>query len=283
MTEMIIEIFQHTLHDTVAMLPLLFITYLILETIERKEAFAIQKQLLSLKRYGPFCGALLGLIPQCGFSVIAAGLYVEHTISLGTLLAVFISTSDEAVPVLLAYPDQASMLLSILLTKLLLALIVGYSVDIFIKNHGNLFSQTDFRLMPCKHHTQNRSILLDALTRTIKIFAFVFLISFLLTYVIHWIGEDQFASILLEKSIWQPFLATLIGFIPNCAASVMLAQLFVSGVLSYGSLIAGLSVNAGLGIMVLLKARQDKKELAVLFSILFLSAWISGTFLQMVL
>lgn len=280
MLEQFIEILKHTLQDTIVMLPFLFLTYIVLEALERKSSFSITTKLSHLQRYAPLCAALLGLIPQCGFSVIAAGLYVDHAISLGTLLAVFVSTSDEAVPVLLAHPDQSYLLLYILITKFIFAAVIGYLTDALIKNR-KIRKQSDIP-KPCAcHHSHNHSLLTDALYRTLKIYAFLFVISFVLTWLIHAIGEQKLAAVLLEQSIFQPLMAALFGFIPNCAASVVLTELFVEGILSFGSLIAGLSVNAGLGFMVLLKSLQNKKELILLFAILFFSACGLGTILHL--
>lgn len=278
MVVMLTELLTHTLQDTLLSLPLLFITYFILEFIERKDYFSFSNKLSHIRNFAPLCGALLGLIPQCGFSVIAAGLYVDRIISLGTLTAVFIATSDEAIPVLLAHPNQAYLLVYILITKFIFAVSLGYFVDMFVQKRQNLnHFRTNER---CVHHHHNHSTLTDALIRTVKIFSFLFFLSFLLTWLIHEIGEQQLASLLLEQSVFQPLIALLVGFIPNCAASVILTQLFVDGILSFGSLIAGLSVNAGLGFMVLMKAEHDKKELWVLLGIIFTAALLLGTVLH---
>lgn len=281
MVEMLKELFTHTLQDTILSLPLLFITYYLLERIERKNCFALSDKLSRLKNFAPLCGALLGLLPQCGFSVIAAGLYVDGVISLGTLAAVFIATSDEAMPVLLAHPDRAYLLIYILITKFLFAALLGYLVDLFVHKRSQQHSVKHDAVCGCHHH--DRSVFTDALMRTVKIYSFLFIISFLLTWLIHEIGEQRLASLLLERSIFQPLLALFVGFIPNCAASVILTQLFADGVLSFGSLIAGLSVNAGLGFMVLLKAAHNKKDFWLLLIVMFVSAFALGTLLHVFL
>lgn len=273
-----IDILIDTIHDTLPMLPLLFLTYLLLEYIERKESFNIQKQLLSLKQLGPLFGAVLGIIPQCGFSVIAAGLYVDHAISLGTLIAVFISTSDEAIPILIAHPDHASLLPKVIVFKLCLAVIVGCCIDLFDKR--KILRQPEASTPACSCHTHQQSLWKDAIFRTMKIFLFVFVVNFFLTWLIVWIGEEHLAKLLLDKSIVQPLIASVVGFIPNCAASVILAQLYISGVVSFGSLTAGLVTSAGLGLMVLLRSDHNRKEIVRILIILLLSAWISGTLLQ---
>lgn len=279
MSDILIELVSHTLQDTIISLPFLFITYLLLEIFERKECFALKEKMFHLHRFAPFCAALLGLIPQCGFSVIAAGLYVDNIISLGTLAAVFIATSDEAIPVLLSHPDQAYLLVYILITKLLFASILGYLIDMFVQGHKTKKGPMSAEICGCRH-SHNHSVLRDAFKRTLKIYSFLFLISFLLTWLIHEIGEQSLAALLLEQNICQPLLAVLVGFIPNCAASVVLTQLFIDGVLSFGSLIAGLSVNAGLGFMVLLKSSKNRKETGILAVVMFIAAVFLGTILH---
>lgn len=276
-----IDVLMETIHDTIVMLPLLFLTYLLLEYVERKDAYDTQRKLLSLRRFGPLCGAFLGVIPQCGFSVIAAGLYVDKAISIGTLIAVFISTSDEAIPILLAHPDQVSTLPLIIGIKVIVAICVGYGVDRLIGQRKLKGIAHKDETLACSCSTHEHSLWKDALIRTLKIFLFVFVVNFLLTMLITVIGEDRLGSLLLEKSMIQPLLAAILGFIPNCAASVILSELYVSGVVSFGALTAGLISGAGLGLMVLIKSDRDKKELLYILLILLLSAWLSGTILQL--
>lgn len=261
------------------MLPLLWITYLCLAYMERKNSLASQGRLLSIRHFGPLFAALLGLIPQCGFSVIAAGLYVERAVTMGTLLAALIATSDEAIPMLIAAPDQASVLWQVLLIKLILAIAVGYGVDLFMGrstvSHPEVQIHND-----CGSH-EHSSLFGEALIRTVKIYGFIFGLSFLFHFIIHQIGLDQLRLLLLDQSLIQPLLAALIGFIPNCAVSVLFTSLFMNGVLSFGSLIAGLVSNAGLGFIVLIKGEKNRKMLALVALILFFSAWISGSLLQL--
>lgn len=274
------EILIDILHDTLPMLPFLFITYLVLEYLEHHESYAYQRKLLSLKRFGPIFGSLLGIIPQCGFSVIASGLYVDGVVSLGTLIAVFISTSDEAIPILIAHPDHASLLPKVIVVKFVIALLVGYVVDVCLR-HYHRGSKEILPHVHCSCEEDHGSIFKNAIARTIKIFIFVFIVNFLLSILISYIGEERLSSLLFEQSIFQPMLAALVGFIPNCAASVILAQLYISDVLSFGALVAGLISSAGLGLMVLLKVDHNKKEVICILCILFLSAFLSGTFLQL--
>lgn len=276
----IIELLDEVIHDSLPMLPFLFITYFLLEYLEHKNSFDMKGRLLSLRRYGPLFGAVLGIIPQCGFSVIASGLYVDGAISIGTLLAVFISTSDEAIPILLAHPQEAKLLPIIILIKLVIAIIVGYLVDIFLMKHHHRGSIASHEYA-CSCDEEHGSVVKNATIRTLKIFLFVFVVNFLLTALITWIGEDQLSRLLFGQSYLQPFFAAIIGFVPNCAASVILAQLYISSIVSFGSLLAGLISSAGLGLMVLLKVDKNRKEVCFILLILFLTAFVSGSLLQL--
>lgn len=273
------ELIMYVLHDSVPMIPFLFLTYLLLEYLEHHESYEYQKKVLTLKRFAPIFGALLGMLPQCGFSVIASGLFVDGAISMGTLLAVFISTSDEAIPILIAHPEHAQLLPQVLLLKLLLAVFIGYLVDFLLKGHYHNGLE-EVQVARCSCEDAHGSILHNAIARTIRIFLFVLIVNFLLSGLIAFIGEERLSTLLLDQSFLQPFFASLIGFIPNCAASVILAQLYVSEVISFGSLMAGLISSAGLGLMVLIKVDKHKKEIGAILGILFLTAFVFGSLLQ---
>ncbi len=274
------EALEHTLQDTIAMLPLLFFTYLFLAYWEQKKPVDHQGRLLQMRHLGPLFGALLGLIPQCGFSLITAGLYVNRAVTLGTLLATLIATSDEAIPMLIASLDSASVLWQVIIIKLLLAVVVGYGVDFFASKRATSISSTIAASShSCSH--EDHSLWREAWIRTFKIYAFIFILSFGFHMIIHAIGMDQLRILLLNQSLLQPLFAALFGFIPNCAASVLLTSLFMNEALSFGSLIAGLVSNAGMGFMILLRSEKDKKVIIKVAIILFISAWISGSLLQM--
>lgn len=273
------ELLMDVLHDSVPMIPFLFLTYLLLEYLEHHESYEYQRKLLSWKRFAPMFGAVLGIVPQCGFSVIASGLFVDGAISMGTLLAVFISTSDEAIPILIAHPDHAQLLPQVIMVKFFLAIFVGYLTDFLLRAHYHNGNE-ELKVERCSCEDDHGSILHNAISRTLRIFLFVFVVDLLLSGLITFIGEDRLSTLLLDQSFLQPFFAALIGFIPNCAASVILAQLYVSSVISFGSLIAGLVSSAGLGLMVLLKVDKQKKEVFLILGSLFLTAFLFGSLLQ---
>ncbi|MEG0274878.1 putative manganese transporter [Amedibacillus sp. YH-ame10] len=278
MNEMIMEI----LHDSLPMLPFLFFTYVLMEYLEHKSSDTFQKHLQSAKKLGPLIGAILGIVPQCGFSVLASGLYMNRTISLGTLIAVFISTSDEAIPILVAHPEQINVLFQVVFIKLVIAIIVGYFVDALIRN--NKLRQNhplhDIHAECEKENEGHSSIAYIAFVHTMKIFLFIFIVNVVLSVGIYYIGEDTLGTLLASGSYLQPVLAAIVGFIPNCAASVMLAQLAMDGVISFGSLTAGLITSAGLGLLVLFKMYDNKKDILRILSILMVTAIVSGIILQ---
>lgn len=269
------EILIDTIKDTYLMLPILCITYILLEWYERKTDHN-PDIFIKLQHYGPLLGASLGIIPQCGFSVVASMLFLENKITLGTLLSVFIATSDEALPILLASPNMFDSLLAIIISKFILGLLVGYLIDIFYK--GSHFQSHDLQV----HHHEN-NLLVSALQRTFKIFGFIFLLSLLLNFVIEMIGEDTLSGLLLQNTIIQPIITAIFGFIPNCVASVLLSQLYLRGSLSFASLLSGLITNAGLGLVILYRYKLAKKTFFIICTILLTSAIFVGIIFQLLL
>ncbi|MBQ8510610.1 MAG: arsenic efflux protein [Clostridia bacterium] len=286
------HILLHTFTDTLKMLPFLVVVYLLIELIEYKAMDKVRAA-ISNERLGIVSGAALGLFPQCGFSVAAANLYAERLITAGTLAAVFIATSDEALPIVLANPGSAKWFLPLLAIKFFYAIIVGFIVNFIFCltkldhvhiheiHHNSLHVHENGEHHHCAHCDSGRGIISSALTRSLSIFLFLFVTSFILELVIHGIGEDNLSIVLMIDSPLQPLIASLIGLIPNCAASVVLSELFVAGSLSFGSLAAGLCAGAGVGLLVLFRVNHSyKQNLAILGSIYVLSALL-GLVLQL--
>lgn len=278
------EVVLEVLHDAIPMLPFLFITYALMEYIEHIGGERFAKGLENARKLGPILGAIFGVVPQCGFSVIASGLYMNGTITLGTLLAVFISTSDEAIPILIAQPKQITTLVSVVLVKVVIAIFVGYLVDQLVRTHHLKQNHPLSDLhAECEEKEEHHGILYIAFVHTMKIFLFVLVVNLLLSYLIHVIGEDTLKTIVAQGSLLQPVVAAIAGFIPNCAASVILAQLYLDEVLSFGSLTAGLITSAGLGLLVLLRMYDNKKDILRILLILFITAVVSGMILQLLM
>lgn len=271
--------------DSVKMIPFLFIVYVIIELVEYKLGNKIRENVQKAGAAGPALGAVAGVLPQCGFSVVATALYTQRLVTIGTLLAVYLSTSDEAIPILLSRPDKIGIILPLLLTKLAIALVAGYLIDFFyrktnreilkhIKNYA--LHQDDVShhhetikddVACCGHSTCSsaktfslKEIFLHPLIHTLKIFIYILLASLALNFLIFLIGPASLASLLATHAFWQPFLAALIGLIPNCVASVTITELYLSGLITYGSVIAGLCASGGLGLLILFKEEAHKKN-----------------------
>lgn len=272
------DIILDTLLDSVKMLPFLFGAYLLIEFLEHKASDKLQNALSKSGNHGIVVGAILGTVPQCGFSVAAANLYSGKVITLGTLIAVFISTSDEAIPVLLSSPGNAGVLLKLIIAKIVIALIAGFLVDFVLKARHVQENEPELQdhNVLCHHCGCEHGIIRSAIKHTVSIFLFILLVSFVLNGLITWIGQDTISKVLLTDSVFQPFIAALIGLIPNCAASVMLVQLFLAGSLSFGSVVAGLCTGAGIGLAVLFRANRNWKKNLLILLLLYGIGSISG-------
>ena len=241
MFETLVDVFLDALIDSLKILPFLFGVYLLIEYIEHRSADKLGKALRKMGSFGAIGGSILGAVPQCGFSVVASNLYSGRLITMGTLISVYLATSDEAIPMMIANPAFAGKLWQLILIKVAVAIIAGVLVDLILKLMGKKQDEEPFKEIcedcDCEHH----SILHSALHHTVSIILFIFAVNLILGAVMEFAGEDTVKTLLMSDSIVQPFIAGIIGFIPNCAASVVLTQLYIEGVVSFGSLIAGTS------------------------------------------
>lgn len=282
---------KDALVDSINLVPFLFIIFLLIELLE--QYFTKKKHLFVffMKKIGPLFGSLFASIPQCGFSVIASTLYTRRILSRGTLLSVYLATSDEAIPVLISDPSKIYLILPIIAIKVFVAVIVGYLVDLIVTFKANDPIIEDAHEIEiheegcCHHHladmTKSKELWLHPLKHTCNIFIFILIVSIILGYIISVAGtEENLAKLFLLNSPLQPILASTVGLIPNCAISVMLTILFIKHTISFGSLIAGLSSAGGLGLLVLLTKNNDKKDTAIIVSILVAISSITGLILQ---
>lgn len=276
---------EHAFFDSIKILPFIFLMYLLIEYFEHRNNTDLSHLLMKSKKTGAVFGGLFGSIPQCGFSVIAADLYSKKAITLGTLIAIFVATSDEAIPIILSNPRKAYLVIEVILSKIILAIVFGFIIDLFCK------TKESSHICKEEHHHEHfhgncescdEGFFKSALIHTIKIFAFIFIATFILDFAIECAGEEVLASFLLKDSFAQPWIAACIGLIPNCAASVVLTQSFLSGALSFGSLIAGLCSGAGVGLLVLFKKNKNSKENITVLFILYLIGAISGTLIKLI-
>lgn len=269
-----LEVLLDSVLDTLKALPFLFGAYLLLEFLEHRAS----GKLVSALRgpFGPVGGAVLGCVPQCGFSVAAANFYAGRLISPGTLLAVFLATSDEAVPILLSRPQTMTALLRLLGVKLVAAILLGLLTDLVCKRFLKLSQEPPFQELCEECGCEEKGVFRAALHHTGTVILLLFLVNLILSYAIYFVGEETLSLFLLSGSVVQPFLAALLGFIPNCAASVLLTELYLAGSLSFGSAVAGLCTGAGLGLIVLFQTNRRLKENLTLAGVLYAAAVFTG-------
>lgn len=278
------DVILDTLIDTVKLIPFLLITYIIMEFIEHKTSHKTKNAIKKSGRFGPLFGGVLGIIPQCGFSAAASSLYSARIITLGTLIAIFLSTSDEMLPILISSEIDAKIIFTILGIKLAIAIIIGFIIDLFFRKQFENESQEPEIKDLCEHEHCDceHGIFKSSLKHTINITLYILVISFVLNLIIFFIGEDTLAKVLNSTPVVGPIVASLVGLIPNCASSVLITQLYVSDVLNFATMIAGLLVNTGVGLLVLFRTNDDLKENIKITTLLFSIGVISGIILDII-
>ena len=273
-----------SLIDTVKLIPFLLITYIIMEFIEHKTSHKTKDAIKKSGHFAPLIGGILGVVPQCGFSAAASSLYSARIITLGTLIAVFLSTSDEMLPILISEAVDVRIILSILGIKLVIAVIVGFIIDLFFRKKFETSEDEPEIKDLCEHehcHCEH-GIFKSALKHTINITLYIFIISLVLNIIIYFIGENNLAHILNSTPIIGPIIASLVGLIPNCASSVIITQLYLSKVLNFATMIAGLLVNTGVGLLILFRTNKDLKENIKITVLLFAIGVIFGIIFDLI-
>lgn len=283
-----LEVIEDTLLDGIKLLPFLFITYLLMEYIEHKTSKKAKETIKKSGKFGPIIGSVLGIFPQCGFSVSATNLYAGRVITLGTLIAVYLSTSDEMLPILISEAVPIVVILKILAIKLIIGMIFGLIIDLGIrlknksKNKDMMEDDKIIDLCEKQHCHCEKGIFKSAIYHTISIFIFIIAVTFVINTVIHFIGEDVISNWLLNKPILGPIIASLVGLIPNCASSVILTQMYLQNVISAATMISGLLVGAGVGLAVLFKTNKGIKENVKIVVLLYGIGVLSGIILEIV-
>ena len=278
------ESIMDALIDTLKLLPYLLITFLILEILEHKLSKKNEKLLTKNKKYGPIVGSLLGALPQCGFSTMAANLFSNKVITIGTLIAVFLSTSDEMLPIMLSENVDIVIILKIIGFKVIIGILVGIIIDIIIKNKKEKLHDHIHDM--CKHDhcsCNEEGIILSSLKHTLKIGLFILIANLIINVIIFYVGEENLSHILLHKNILTYFLASLIGLIPNCASSVIITELYLSKLITTGHLLAGLLPGSGLGILLLFKTNKNMKENILILSIIYFTGVILGMIVDLII
>lgn len=351
--DLLLHFIEHALEDTLVLVPFLFVTYIALEALEHAAGARANAVVRRAGAAGPVAGALLGVVPQCGFSAMAATLYAGRVVTLGTLVAVFLSTSDEMLPMLVAERVDAGLLFRVLGLKVLVALITGVLADLAIRalrknarvhaflrrtvfsvrrdgmeadvvdqmaeggetaehicrlceqdhcgcghdhahvhegehGHAHGHEDADGLVAGCDHdhghghsHAGGRfgivgSILMSAVSHTVQVSLFIFLVTFALVLVLETVGEDALAAFLSGNQLLAVFASALVGLVPNCSASVVITQLYLEGVLGFAPLMAGLLTSAGVGYLVLFRTNRHPRENVVIVVGLFLVACVWG-------
>ena len=278
------------LKDSINLVPFLFFIFVFIELFENYFSKKIISFLKFSQKIGPIIGALFAIIPQCGFSVVATLLYLKKFITVGTLLSVYIATSDEAIPILLTNPEQFKTVGYLIVIKLILAILAGYVVDMLIKTDVRIQNATENDINPeneegcCHHHFHElklKNLILHPIQHTFLIFMFILAVCLGLNYAFEIFTQEKIEALMLNHSLLQPVFAGLFGLIPNCAVSVLITMMYLKGVLSFGSVVAGLSSGAGLGLLVLLKRNKDVKDTCKIIALLLLVSIMAGIMFEL--
>lgn len=271
------EIILDTLIDSLKLIPFLLVAFLLLEYIEHKMNKKTEKMIQKSGKFGPFIGGILGIFPQCGFSVMATNLYGARIITIGTLISIYLTTSDEMLPILISKNVEISVILKIILVKLLVGITVGFICDLILKK-----SKNDIETFCNEEHCDcNHSIFKSSLKHTINILLFILVFSFILNTLIYYIGEDKLSSLFTQNIFLGPIISSLIGLIPNCASSVIITELYLDSIISAGSMLSGLLTGSGIALLILFKINDNLKENIKILSIIYLVGVVTGIIMNL--
>lgn len=302
-THLIGHVLEHSVEDTLYLIPFLFVTYLAMEWLEHKAGDKAEEAVRRAGAAGPVVGALVGIVPQCGFSAAAATLWAGRVITLGTLFAVFLSTSDEMLPIFLAEQVAPMTILKIMGVKLMIGMVMGFVVDAAVRlarrdrERLRIHELCERDRCHCnsdrdaceqqpelaydyehdeehEHHHEGGSILRSALKHTVQVTVFIFVITLVLDGALELVGEDALGAFLSSNPVLSVLGSALVGLIPNCAASVVIAQLYVEGALGAGAMMAGLLVSAGVGLLVLFRTNRGLRQNLIVLA----GLWATGVF-----
>lgn len=256
MLDMILD----ALLDTAKLLPFLFLTYLAMEYLEHRTGESTKKMIEKAGKLGPVIGGVLGIVPQCGFSAAASSLYAGRVITLGTLLAIYLSTSDEMLPILISERAPIRMILGILLAKAAIGIFAGLIIDLVLRKRGVEEHEHIHEICEHEHCHCEKGIFRSALSHTLQIVAFLLAVNLVLNLVLHFVGGESLSGLVLHKQAAGPILAGILGLIPNCAGSVLVTQLYLEGAMSIGAAMSGLLTGSGVGLLVLFRVNHNRKE-----------------------
>ncbi len=274
---------MHTIEDSVKLIPFLFLTYLLMEELEHRTGGKARSRIKNAGKVGPLWGGLLGVVPQCGFSAAASSLYAGRVITVGTLIAIFLSTSDEMLPIFISEAVPVATIVKILAAKVVIAVISGFAVEfIYVSLFKKKEKDMDIHVVCEEEHCScEDGILKSACKHTLKIFFYIFVITFVLTFVVEIIGEDHLALVFQNIPVVGEMIAALVGLIPNCASSVVITELYLSGIITAGAMMSGLLVNAGVGLLILFRLNRDWKQNAGIVAALFALGVFWGVLIEL--
>jgi len=280
----VLHVLTDTLIDSIKLFPFLLITYIVMEYLEHRTSSKTRDLIKKSGKFGPAIGGVLGAFPQCGFSAAASNLYAGRIITLGTLISIYLSTSDEMIPVFISEKVSVSIILTIVGIKIVVGMIAGFLIDLIMRRSANAIDINETIGGICEHehcHCEN-GILKSALKHTLIIMMYIVLISFALNVLIFFIGQENLGHIILNQPFLGNLIAGMVGLIPNCAASVVITQLYLQGIMSTGSMLAGLLSAAGVGFLVLFKVNYDMKENVKIVAIVYVISVTIGIFVDLI-
>ncbi len=271
-----------TLLDTVKLVPFLFVAFFIIEYVEHKLNSKSEEVIKKSGKYSPVLGSLLGLIPQCGFSVVATNLYITRIISLGTLIAIYLSTSDEMLPIMLSNKVDIKIILLILLCKFIIGLFFGYLIDFIFrkKKEDKIYDICQDEHCGCE---ESDSLIKSSIIHTLKTVLYILIITFIINILFTYIGSSSLSKILYKNSLIGPLITSLIGLIPNCGSSIMITELYLSNTISFASTLSGLLTGSGVALIVLFKSNKSLKENILILLTLYLIGSLTGITLELIL
>ena len=263
-------VIEETLIDTLKLIPFLFLAYLAMEYLEHRTGEKAQTLIRKAGRMGPVLGGTLGIVPQCGFSTAASNLYAGRVISLGTLMAVYLSTSDEMLPILISEKAPMKLILGLLITKALIGVAAGLLIDLALRKKDVDEHRHIHDICEQEHCHCEKGVFRSALTHTAQIALFIMLVTFILDFILYFVGEDVLANLILNRPVLGPVLSGLVGLIPNCAGSVAITQLYLQGAMSLGAALSGLLTGTGVGVLVLFRVNRDRTENLKILGLMYL-------------
>ena len=280
------EVISDTFLDVIKLLPFLFLTYLAMEYLEHRAGEKTEALMRKAGHLGPVIGGALGVVPQCGFSAAASNLYAGRVITLGTLLAVYLSTSDEMLPVLISEHAPVGSIAGILLAKAGIGITAGLLIDLLLKKkggHDHAHGSHIHEICEHEHCRCEKGIFRSALSHTVRIAIFILLITFLLNLLLFFAGEEALANVILNRPVAGTLLAGLVGLMPNCAGAVVITQLYLEGIIGIGSAMAGLLTGSGVGLLVLFRVNHHKKENIRILGLLYGIGVLAGIVIELVM